>query len=702
MPYIRCRHYTDGGDPLQGGCRRKSSGQCMFVHPDDPRWRSAPPSAGGGRGRTVDVGSFRGGGGDRTRGRGRGGGMAIEGGGSAGVSSGWDTGGDTGGWDKGGSSWGGGDGGWDTGGWDQGGSSGWGGGEGGREPVEENASTTNKKPTISNTIADLADAWEQATSTGWGAIGDVGNGWGSGGGAGWATNSSSWPTTGWDNLTNSGSGTETKEPNPSKVKDDKVASERKGKEPEDKVLPVPPRPSRPDIKMTGTNNVPLTNNKWGRGATPSKPPPRIDTSIPPPRTAASQLQSSQLPGTGTPSTPVITPAESSRFKRKHHSVFDENIDQFKDFIKAWERAVRAQYLLVEAEAELERWYKTQKSAVYSRIGEAGRKKLDAHRANLDKEVLTNRDKRSSAIAALIDFHESISCSIDLSRRYDIIDEANEYLNEARAFIDHLRTLAADSAYPLPLRAQEYHSPHQDHSAPRNSGDFISLRQSILDLEERLEEAQTELTLRHPRDIATEVDEKLDAKLGAVHAARRSKKDHVNRVSKSRIVIPPHLLEKMEETANHVQKIDAQTKQRVEKLELDTASTRELVARIHERLVTTMEQKSAQDEELKRLRGQFEQLATSGLVPPSVPNCDSNEAIMQRLQPALGSMMEKFYETEVRPTLHSISSAVLNSANQNHQETLAVMWEKMQPAMNVVDGMSRWLDSQELAMTAPRD
>ncbi|KIJ69384.1 hypothetical protein HYDPIDRAFT_24226 [Hydnomerulius pinastri MD-312] len=815
MPFVKCRYYSESGEPWKGGCRRRGSG-CTFVHPDETGWASASAAASfGGKGRGGgDSGSFRGGG-ERGGGRGRGGaststsGWDLSGnsGGGGGGGGGWDTGGGSG-WDTGGGS------GWDTGGgsgWDTGGGSGGGGGWDTGGPAT--ASTNEKTSSKSKTITDLADAWGQADATanyswgggsggGWGSTSwgnssggaeekpksplsgrgesswgnsgggndngnSTGGGWGSSGGGGWGAakdtekaaetkekdgwgssttgdtwgkgQSSSWPSSGWGGAS---SGTTVED------QKEKPAQSDKGK---GKALLPPPRPPRPSvsvsddrpappIKMTGTNNVPITGNRWGDTASTVKPTPRVDTNVPTamefdsvptmdktPYSALDPQPLSARPSDGRSrtaresDTPITPAADSSRRKRKRGDAFEEKMDIFKEYVKAWERGVRAKFLLADAEAKRDRWHRTQKSPCYTRIGEAGRKKLDAQRAEYDKEVSIQREKLSSAITSLVEFHDNMASNLDLGQRYNIGEEATRYLAESKGFIDEVRSLLVThvlkATSPQSEKESDSNSPDEDISSTPE--DLRLLLHQIHDLEERLEEAQTELTLRHPRDIRAEIDEKLNVKLAALRAARQREVDRVASLPRPEIVIPPAALQRMEETAQQVKALDAKlpqtvedirdlilqvnaTKARVEKLEAEVAESRELVRKREEDKVALREIERRTEEGLSQFREQFEKLTTSA--PPASDTSIKNtqEEFIESLRPGFEALLEKFYESNVLPTLDAIGKNVLETADRNQQETVGVLWGKMQPAMNMVDGVSRWLDSQELALTAPTD
>lgn len=230
------------------------------------------------------------------------------------------------------------------------------------------------------------------------------------------------------------------------------------------------------------------------------------------------------------------------------------------FTRTWERGVRARFLLAEAEAKRDRWFRTQKSACYARIGEAGRKRLDGERAECDKEVNAQREKLSCAITSLVEFHDSISSNLDLGQRYNIGEQAEKFITESKTFVDEVRRLLVEH-----VLKDKSDGDAREHSsgADTNASPINCLRNHVRELEERFDQAQTELTLRHRRDIRTQVDEILTAKIAALRVAREREIDRVASLPRPEIVIPSSALEKIEGTAEQVRELDVKVPHTVE-------------------------------------------------------------------------------------------------------------------------------------------
>lgn len=229
--------------------------------------------------------------------------------------------------------------------------------------------------------------------------------------------------------------------------------------------------------------------------------------------------------------------------------------------RTWERGVRARFLLAEAEAQRKRWFDTQKSACYARIGEAGRKRLDGQRAECDQEASLQTEKLSCAITSLVQFHDKLSSKLDLGQRYNIGEETEKFITESKAFVNEVRALLV--AHVLKDKSDIQSGDTQKHPSGPNVTLIDSLRSQVRDLEERFDQTQTELTLRHQRDIRSEIDELLNAKIAALRTARQREVDRVASQPRAEIVIPPTVLGDIERTAQQVRELDAKVPRTVE-------------------------------------------------------------------------------------------------------------------------------------------
>ncbi|KAG9318492.1 hypothetical protein JVU11DRAFT_583 [Chiua virens] len=557
-------------------------------------------------------------------------------------------------------------------GWGSAASDGWGAGRGG----DKNAN----KDAVSTWGGDKKEA-DKAAGSGWGSAAGNGRGAGQGGDK---DATSSWG-----------------------VSDPMIVdnSAEKGTEPErnkgkSKAVLAPPRIRIPDKEnkpmMTGTNDVSLGSGKrWGD--------PR-----------SSDLVTASTPITALTPVTTTTPIDSIRVKRKRDAAFDDKAEVFKEYTKAWERGVRARFLLAEAEVKRDRWFRTQKSACYARIGEAGRKILDGQRAECDEQVNTQRERVSAAITSLVDFHDIIASNIDLGQRYNLGEEMKKFLTDSKAYVDEVRALIVVHV----LKEKDDAQPgDQKHSSGVVTALMDSVQSQVRDLEERFEQTQTELTLRHQRDIRSEVNELFQAKIAESRAARQCEIDRVASQPRTEIVIPPDVLKDQEVMAQQVRELDAKVPQAVEDirnlllrvdattkrvidLEQEVSANKETYEKQKRDMVAERESAERKiDGELEHLRNKFTELVASQ--PPAEPAaCNTAEKLLETLLPTFEAVLDKFYEQEVVPTIKRTQRTAIDESNHYQEEAINVLWGKIHPAMNMVTGVSRWLDSQELRLTAP--
>lgn len=241
-------------------------------------------------------------------------------------------------------------------------------------------------------------------------------------------------------------------------------------------------------------------------------------------------------------------------------------------------------MLAEAEAKRDRWFRTQKSACYARIGEAGRKKLDGQRAECDNEVNSQKEKLSGAITSLVKFYDTISSNLDLSQHYNISEESNNFITESKAFVDEVRALLVE--HVLRDKNSEQSGDNQQQPSSADAASIDSLRCRVQDLEERFEQARTELTLRHQRDIHSEINALLTAKITNLRVARQHEIDRVASHPPPEIVVPPGALKNTEGMTQQVRELDVKVLHAVEDIRvllLRVDATTKRVSKLEEEL-----------------------------------------------------------------------------------------------------------------------
>ncbi|KAI6108996.1 hypothetical protein EV401DRAFT_1998522 [Pisolithus croceorrhizus] len=720
MPNVKCRYYTEDGEPKQGGCRRHGAGNCPFVHPDSSAWATAATasskpgsSKGGGRG-GGGPGHAQG-----TRKGGSGSGLFSsmhDPSGNAASSSGWgnladaNLGSSNGGWDTGGG-----------GGWDTGNESGWGAGGGGK--------------------LDTGGDWKMSDSSGGDAVkpssgSPLRQGWGST--VGWDSVESSKPgeseetSTAWWNSVDTGSwgrgstntnakqdkgkGNEDWPPkqNDTSTKareapifhgtvwaDDQPGGQNLSRNSgstgtDSRKTKLPPHSSDMDAgmdpppKLTSTNQVLLgTKRKWGSDAIPPKDTdmedltttattdhPKIpNVPLPPPL----KTQPSPITDPGdTPLTPAAPALVPPRPKRKREGL-DERRETFKEYIKTWERAVRAKFHLAEAELNRDRWYRTRKSPCYARIGDAGIDILESKRAEFDREYFAQREKLSLAVNALVDYQETVMSGCDLVQRFDISEETNRFVAESTAYARQIRTLIEDfKNRDVPMR-----DPSPSPSArvsPPPTDEWEALQRRVEEMEESLEQIDAELTLSRPMDIRDMVDKVFDARVSELREARKQEVQKMATQVRPEVVIPPDSLEKLEESAERWREVEerlpktiedisglivgnAQFASRLEQLEKENAGHREVLAKLQDRYAAT-EDLLRQKE---KLREDLDELMHRPHFGPCVPAEDTCRQLIEELKPALGALVQKIYEQEIAPAVRTMGEAVAGVPNCKQTE-----------------------------------
>ncbi|KAI6022676.1 hypothetical protein EDC04DRAFT_2727761 [Pisolithus marmoratus] len=690
MPNVKCRYYTENGEPKQGGCRRRNTGSCPFVHPDSSAWATAASAS-------SKPGSSRGSGGPgHAQGTGKGGRKSGSGSVSSmhepsesvASSSGWGNLADgnlesSSAWDIGG------EGGWDTGGdWKMGDSSsvdavksstthgwgstvGWDSGESSKPGEGEDAST----------------AWWKSTGTGsWGSTSantkpDKGKG-------DWppkqddiSTRASEAPVfhgTVWaDDKPGDHNTTWSSRPTGSDNRRTKLPSSSAD------MGSAPPR------KLTGTNQVHLgTKKQWGSKVTPHidtdmedsatfRRDPETSNDLPPPPLNIQPSYPAIDPG-DTPLTPAAPALVPPRPKRKREGL-DEKRETLKEYIKTWERAVRAKFHLAEAELNRDRWYRTRKSPCYARIGAAGIDILESKRAEFDREYFAQREKLSLAVNALVDYQETVMSGYDLVQRYDVGEETSKFLAESTAYAGQIRTLIDDfKNRDVPMRDPSPSSSTKASLPP--SDEWEVLQKRVEKMEESLEQIDVELTLSRPMDIGDMVDKVFDARLSELREARQQEVQRLATQVRPEIVISPDSLKKLEECADRWREVEgrlpktiedisglitgnAQFAYRLEQLEKENAGYREALAKLEDKYAAT-EELWRQKEKLQEDFDEFMDRLRFGRCVPAESTC---QQLIGELKPALSAFIQKFYEQEIVPTVRTMGEAVAGVSNCKQTE-----------------------------------
>ena len=330
--------------------------------------------------------------------------------------------------------------------------------------------------------------------------------------------------------------------------------------------------SRPT--QTAANRIPVTNTRWGRKEDTMSSPNLA--SLEKPRVPPLQISASGSSTAGQPSallsseeghmdvdkwvqkdkalksrskspsvsTVTVTASTASRKRKFGSSELEKQQDNWREFIRCvsqssslvkatlntcrvFDRAIRAKAAFDKAETERQSWVRTQKSTTYERIGEAGRNRLDGHRAALETARKTQSDKLTRAITELAEAGETLKSGVDYDQRYDIEDQATRYLKEVGAWLEDVRPLLIASTSQHPSNSDGPTSQEDNNNSPQetrtNPDGLDPLRSRLDNQEELLEELRTAVTLESSKNALSTITSRIDKKIDALREARADAK-----------------------------------------------------------------------------------------------------------------------------------------------------------------------------------
>lgn len=208
----------------------------------------------------------------------------------------------------------------------------------------------------------------------------------------------------------------------------------------------------------------------------------------------------------------------------------------------------------------DRWYRTQKSPCYARIGNKGIDILEAKRAEFDNEYSVQRDKLNTAIKLLMEHHQSNMSSIDIGQRYNVSEETNRFVAESKAFASQISTVIEDlKNRDIPMRDGSPMQVEEGSSPPKDEWQILQRR--VAEMEETVDLLGTEFTVS--LDVREMVDKIFDSKVAELLEARKQEAQRMAQESPPQIVIPPECLQKLDESANQWQQVEAKLPKAVE-------------------------------------------------------------------------------------------------------------------------------------------
>lgn len=463
------------------------------------------------------------------------------------------------------------------------------------------------------------------------------------------------------------------------------------------------RPRVPPLQTSALNN-----------ATPKEPPTPISANrYEDDRMDVENWRLDTIPGKDrdrSPSLSIVTGSTVKRKRKRGYSDLERKQDIWKDFIRICDRAVRAKVDLTKAEAERQNWRRAQKSANYTRIGEAGRIRLDEHRAELEKVCAGHSDKLSQAISELAEIGDKLKSGIDYDERYDIGSEVTRYSDEVGAWLSDIR--------PLLIAHTTKQPPDTNHPTPREDElseeplavpDGLGSLQSRLDKqEELLEELRTALTLESSNDPLATIDDTIDKKIDVLRkdrAAQRAKRPPPG------VVIPPEATGAIEDVSRKAEELSAAMKARVEdvaklqdrqndqqKMQASFKTENEelikLIAKLTETSAANRKLIQEQTEDIQRLKASLEAASELQRIPPP-PAEPPATVILNDLRAAVNDVLQDVVSREVVPMINGLRNECSSENNRFHSEVFEIIWDHLKPSFKIAEAVHRWSQTLEL-------
>ncbi|KAG1753483.1 hypothetical protein EDB19DRAFT_1903140 [Suillus lakei] len=499
-------------------------------------------------------------------------------------------------------------------------------------------------------------------------------------------------------------------------------------------VPPPPRPSRRGsralddeedtrpLKMTGTNDVPMINTRWNKKPDATAPlraelserirVPPLQTSAlnnatprdPPPPVSASRSEDNRMdvenwrrnsipekPRDQSPSLSTVTGSTTIRKRKQADSDLEKKQEMWKEFIRLCDRAVRAK-----------------KSNNYTRIGEAGRIRLDGRRTELEKVCAAHSDKLSQAISELAQVGDKLKSGIDHDQRYDIEVELKRYTAEVGSWISDIRPLLIANVTQRPPNTN-HPIPHEDGS-PRESPaipDGLDPVRSRLDKqEELLEELQTTLTLGSSKNILATINNTIDKKIDGLRKARADAKAQRAKLPPPKVDMPPEatgaieavshkatgLSAAMEAPVNDVAQLlirQNNIQQTQASFKAENEELRESIAKLTETSAANRKLIQEQTEAIQRLKASLEAASESQRTPPP-PAEPPVKVMFDELRAAVDVVLQDIVSRDILPKIYSLRDDCRTKNDRVHKELFELIWDKIEPCLKIAEAVNKWL------------
>jgi hypothetical protein len=375
---------------------------------------------------------------------------------------------------------------------------------------------------------------------------------------------------------------------------------------------------------------------------------------------------------------------------------------WKETIKYHTQAVQAQQALVDAEERRDRYKRAQASDIYARGGPLARAKLDNTRKEYEQRVVTQAKTLESCLKVLQNMPEIDKSFLDFS---SLVDEKNiaSYVAEAKEWIEQIRPLliqiTSPAPQPSPVQPTVRNSSIEDGQI---SEDGIpkkrrrepsperppTLLERFTAIEERVREMAEEVHIQHVNGvIKDEVDKMTVIKLEEVHQANAGGSkplDPVERLLTKDIESGQTVVDQAEKvaallTGQHAKDATLSALMEQNKTLVETqASFQQDAAAIRKEL----DENSARTLEISQ---QIQMLLSQRHITPFTL---SKDALSQ-----VGFLAKETFSTEVSPKLGE-NFEMINEQIANHDEQMIRnLWIKLDPALKVVERLTRWLDLQ---------
>ncbi|KAH7914947.1 hypothetical protein BJ138DRAFT_1123017 [Hygrophoropsis aurantiaca] len=720
MPPVPCRWYESDGQPIKGGCRKHATGACSFIHPDNPAWGSKSKSS------TAFNKSSRG----PKRG------PAVPSTASAWDSGAWDNAGtsSSGGWVAAGmSSASANDSGWgDTttgGGWGDAG--GWGtnvspaqnaasGGWGNASPAQNAGGWGSPKQNAGGwgSPKQNAGGWGNTSPGGWGNTGTAGwgespvetSGWGSGS---WGDTTTVAETSGWGKPAPAGAGGGSDVPSrkkgalkpksrtvdsgwPTKVTTTSAPTEPAGSGwPAKSTKPsTPAEPVIADKKSVDDAMLVDTYSVSSRRSS-TKPAPDLERHQSGSGIDIDTWRADAAAKQGTAPPPL-----------KYDDIDESSRSSYEKFVILLCRVVEAKTTLIQAEKERDHWRNSQKSSRYSRVGDAGRKRLEEKRMELETTIRTQQQIVNATINDLVNLEE-------ISPHYKFqenTEDIERYINDVKKYLDDMHPLITDvvqSAHDVQHSTPQSQTLEDGQVSPYD--ELSSMQAKVSELESALEELDmAEIDQKYLPKRKYKIDEQINEQINArfeklyqdlrTTASEESKKSLAGPISLPAIVQQSidTITKRDEDRYKQIAEMQAANAQM--ELELSAAQEdmnqvrarqAELKAILEKREKERLESQLREDDFSAQVTALAQNVQTLKAQMNSDPPKTPLQLTLENMRTGLDEMTASIVKRDILPFVDKIRREHYLHLEDHRKEVLGFFWEKLARPLEIAEATCDW-------------